>query len=251
MFLLYKLGGINKLALLSSLFLIMFVCFFAISANLTPKVSAAQKGFAYKMPWRYNEVWDSIGEFGPAYHYGTHTDSTGFAFDFTAPIGSTKDVLAVGDGVITRGCTAGNATFLTLNTFAGDTFRYVHLRVDTVPIGIGGSKRVAQGEVLGKVYGKGFYQTATCKLSTDDSHLHFSWLGSACPLRIEGYTFTCDGLKNNCSGVYLVRCNERLTGLRFISTNGRPDKIYPISAAVQNPLDDKVIRVVRRRMISF
>jgi hypothetical protein len=140
--------------------------------------------------------------------------------DFYAPYGSTKEILAPSGGVVVRGCSVGNATFLTFNSDYGDTLRFVHMRADTTGLNsTNDSRRVNQGDVLGKVLDRGNYDTSTCSLTTEDTHVHFSWTPNNCPINIEGYIFDCEGM-NMCPGTYVVNCNRKYQNLSLLSTNG-------------------------------
>ena len=175
---------------------------------------SAQKSPDYKMPFRSTEVWATDQD------YGVHQDSVGFGFDFYAPANSTKDVLAVSDGIITRGCTVNGSTRLRLDTTAGDIVRYFHMQANTVPIAQGEDVYVKMGDILGKVTDGGSFDSAGCKLSSDFAHLHFSWPSDQCPMSIGGHTFDCSGMRLCVGiGVYLTNCNRKYLGERFESNN--------------------------------
>jgi peptidoglycan hydrolase-like protein with peptidoglycan-binding domain len=175
---------------------------------------AALRGSGYKMPFRSTEVWSTDQD------YGVHTDSVGQGFDFYAPNGSTKDVLAISDGVLTRGCSANGSTRLRLDTNQGDIVRFFHVRADTVPIIEGEDVYVRQGDILGKVTEGGVFSTPNCRLSSDFAHLHFSWTTDECPMYLDNFGFSCENMKD-CSGLglYNTFCNRKYLGMSFNSSN--------------------------------
>ncbi len=182
--------------------------------SLSLNTYSAQKSPDYKMPFRSTEVWSTDQD------YGVHQDSVGFGFDFYSPANSTKDVLAVSDGILTRGCTVNGSTRLRLDTGAGDIVRYFHLRADSVPIAQGEDVYVRMGDVLGKVTDGGSYDSRNCRLSSDSAHLHFSWLSDQCPMSIGDSSFDCSGMRLCVGiGVYLTNCNRKYLGERFESNN--------------------------------
>ncbi len=185
---------------------------FLLAPSLT--VLSAQKSTGYKMPFRNTEIWSTDRD------YGVHQDSVGYGFDFYAPAGSSKDVLAVSDGILTRGCTVNGSTRLRLDTGAGDIVRYFHMRADTVPISWGEDVFVRTGDILGKVTDGGNFDLAGCHMSTDSAHLHFSWPADQCPMNIQGSVFDCNDMKICYGiGVYLTTCNRKYLGQSFGSTN--------------------------------
>jgi hypothetical protein len=199
----------KKQILLMTALLVMAV-FFGHSVPLV----AAQKGNDYKMPFRSTEIWKTD------FDYGVHRDSVGTAFDFYAPVNSTKDILAISDGILTRGCTVNGATRLRLDTTAGDTVRFFHMQATTVPIDSAEDVYVKQGDVLGKVTDGGLFDDGSCKLSSDYAHLHFSWTNDLCPFSIGGNTFDCGDMKD-CAGIgiYRTNCNQKYLGAAFLSNN--------------------------------
>jgi hypothetical protein len=181
--------------------------------------NAQQKSYNYKLPFRWDETWNTDAIAGRD-NYGVHQDRTGYAMDLYAPDNGSLEILAPSNGTITRGCSVNNATYLTFNSDYGDTFRFVHLRGDTTGLNqTNDSRRVNEGDMIGKVYAKGSYDSPTCSLSSEDEHVHFSWPASSCPLTIEGYTFSCDGM-SICGGTYVVNCNRKHLNLKLNSTNG-------------------------------
>ncbi len=182
-----------------------------------PKALAEQKNTNYKMPFRSSEVWNM----DPSGGYGVHKDSRGFAFDFYAPDSSSRDILAPIDGILGRGCTVDNTTFLSIKTEEGDILRFMHIDASTVLIDQGEFPRVKQGDVLGKITGGGTFEKANCKNSSDGPHVHFSWLESMCDFKIDGYVFDCSDTRNCGSdeGLYEVPCNKKNPAAEFRSTN--------------------------------
>jgi peptidoglycan hydrolase-like protein with peptidoglycan-binding domain len=194
-------------------FLVLFILTFA-TFFVSLDVLAVQKSFDYRMPFRAGEIWKNDMD------HGVHTDKTGYGIDLYPTGKSTWDIVAPADGVITRGCTVNDVTYLALSTAQGDIFRFVHMDANTVPIQQGYQKNVVRGETLGKISGAKIAEDSKCFLSSELPHTHFSWLESMCPLQIDGYTFTCDNLKD-CGGanIYSVKCNQVYLGQEFKSTN--------------------------------
>jgi hypothetical protein len=192
--------------LLFTLFTVSFV------SNLT--VTAAQKSFDYRMPFRAGEIWKNDMD------HGVHTDKTGYGMDFYPTSPSSWEILAPADGIITRGCTVNDVTYLNLETSLGDSFRFVHLDANTVPIQKGFQKSVVRGETLGKISTSKIAEDSTCFLTSELPHTHFSFLKEMCPLQIDGYTFSCDDMKDcGDANIYTVKCNKIYLGQEFKSTN--------------------------------
>ena len=170
------------------------------------------------MPFNYNEVWDTNVINGRD-EYGVHQDRTGYAMDFYASAGSSFNILAPANGTVSRGCTVRNMTFLYFDSTAGERFRFIHLAADSVIVAPGTSQYVEQGQYIGKVSAEvGNFDSATCSISNDGPHVHFSWASSSCPVVIDGYTFGCDGMRA-CGGTYVVNCNKQYLNQTFVSTN--------------------------------
>jgi len=172
----------------------------------------------YRMPFSSDQVWNST-----AYpwrdNYGVHNDSWGLAFDFYAPSNTQTSIYAPADGLVTKGCNAGNATYVSLETASGDILRLVHLNNQSVGlVKKGDQKQVKQGDYLGKTTGKGVFDTPDCHLSSDDWHVHLSWEIKNCPFKIDGYQFDCERLKQ-CIGTYTIGCNQKYLNQTFLSTN--------------------------------
>jgi peptidoglycan hydrolase-like protein with peptidoglycan-binding domain len=177
-------------------------------------VFSAQKGQGYKMPFRNTETWATD------FDYGVHQDSVGYGFDFYAPSNSNKEILAVADGILTRGCSVNGSTRLRLDTNSGDIVRFFHMRTDSVPIEENEDVYVNVGDIIGRVTDGGVFNTNNCRLSSDTAHLHMSWPAESCPFRIDGNEFSCNDMKN-CAGigVYQTFCNRKYLGSSFKSTN--------------------------------
>ena len=190
--------------------LLAFTVLFSLNIN----ADAIQKSFDYRLPFRAGEIWKNDLD------HGVHTDKTGLGIDLYPTGKSTWDIIAPADGVITRGCTVNEVTYLALATPLGDIFRFVHLDASTVPIQKGFQKSVVRGETLGKISTAKIAEDSTCFLSSELPHTHFSFLESMCPLQIDGYTFTCDNLKEcGSANIYSVKCNQIYLGQEFKSTN--------------------------------
>ena len=187
-----------------------FVVFFGLNLS----ISAAQKSFDYRMPFRAGEIWKNDMD------HGVHSDKTGYGMDFYPTKGSTWEIIAPADGALTRGCTVNNVTYLALATPLGDIFRFVHLEANSVSIQQGETKNVVRGETLGRINSAKVAEDGKCFLSSELPHIHFSFLASMCPLLIDGYTFSCDDMKD-CGGsnIYSVKCNQIYLGQEFKSTN--------------------------------
>lgn len=195
-------------------FLVLIFSIFTVFFGLNMSVDAAQKSYDYRMPFRAGEIWKNDMD------HGVHTDKTGYGIDFYPTSPSSWEVLAPADGVITRGCTVNDVTFLTLQTNLGDAFRFVHLDANTVPIQKGFQKEVVRGETLGKINTSKIAEDSTCFLTSELPHIHFSFLKEMCPLQIDGYTFTCDDMKDcGNANIYSVKCNQIYLGEEFKSTN--------------------------------
>ncbi len=188
----------------------VFVVFFGFNLN----VSAVQKSFDYRMPFRAGEIWKNDED------HGVHTDKTGFGMDFYPTGRSTWEMLAPADGVLTRGCTVNGVTYLALTTPLDDIFRFVHMDASTVPIEKGFQKNVVMGETLGRISTSKIAEDSKCFLTSELPHVHFSFLESMCPLLIDGYTFTCNDMKDcGDANIYQVKCNHIYLGQEFKSTN--------------------------------
>jgi peptidoglycan hydrolase-like protein with peptidoglycan-binding domain len=193
---------------------IMIAITIAFGSNLV--VTASQKNSNYKMPFRSSEVW----QVDPTGGYGVHKDAKGFAFDLYSPDNSSREILAPIDGILGRGCTVDDSTFLSIKTEEGDILRFMHMDANTVLIDQGEFPRVKQGDILGKITGAGDYNSPNCKNASDGPHLHFSWTKEMCDFSIDGYEFNCDGMKNcQNEGVYNVPCNLKNPASEFRSTN--------------------------------
>jgi hypothetical protein len=195
-------------------FLVLSISVFIVFFGLNLTVMAAQKSFDYRMPFRAGEVWRNDMD------HGVHTDKTGYGIDFYPTNPSTWEVLAPSDGILTRGCSVNDVTFLSLKTNLGDNFRFVHIDANTVPIQKGFQKEVVRGETLGKISTSKIAEDSTCFLTSELPHIHFSFLKEMCPLQIDGYTFTCDDMKDcGNANIYQVKCNQIYLGEEFKSTN--------------------------------
>jgi hypothetical protein len=200
---------------------IILICTISFSnlSMININVQAEQKSYNYKLPFRWNEVWNTNSN-SQRDNYGVHQDRTGFSMDFYSPDNNSTEVLAPSSGVVMRGCSVGNATYLSFKSDYGDTFRFVHIRADTTGLNnTNDSRRVNQGDVLGRVLFKGIYDIPTCSLTTEDTHVHFSWTPNMCPINIEGYIFDCEGM-SICYETYAVNCNRKFQNLKLLSTNG-------------------------------
>jgi peptidoglycan hydrolase-like protein with peptidoglycan-binding domain len=183
--------------------------------NFSTKVSAKQNNTNYKLPFRAGEVWKA-----EVNGYGVHKDSKGFSFDFYAGNNSSKEILAPIDGVMGRGCTVNNSTYLSIKTEQEDVVRFFHVDAGSVLINEGEFVHVKQGDIIGKVTEAGTFETEKCKNSSDAAHLHFSWIESMCNFKIENYEFDCDDMKDcDTQGLYKVPCNGKNPSQIFVSTN--------------------------------
>jgi hypothetical protein len=183
--------------------------------NFHTKVSASQNNTSYKLPFRAGEKWTAENS-----GYGVHKDSKGYAFDFYANGNSSKEILAPIDGVMGRGCSVNNSTYLSIKTEQEDVVRFFHIDASSVLISEGEFVHVRQGDIIGKVTDAGTYETEKCKNSSDATHLHFSWLETMCNFKIEGYEFDCNDMKDcDTQGLYKVPCNGKNPSQQFISSN--------------------------------
>jgi hypothetical protein len=196
--------------------LFFFVIVILLLTN-TPISHAIQKG-SYLMPFRSSEYWDTNAINGRD-NYGIHKDRTGFSIDFYSPLGSTRDILAPSNGVITKGCSVGDNTLVYFNSEFGDKFRFIHMQASSLIIGDGQSRNVNRGDYIGKISSEvGTFNSSTCFLSSEAPQLHFGWESTACPFYIDGYTFSCDDMRL-CPGTYAVDCNKKYLNTEFISSN--------------------------------
>lgn len=169
----------------------------------------------YKLPFRAGETWATDDD------YGVHTDKYGVAFDFYATKNSSLEIVAPASGTLKKGsCEVNGSTWLELQTIGGDIFRFMHMDTSTITVKAGQTLQIKQGDYIGSVTGAGSYDNGDCQLSSDGAHLHFSWESKKCPLYIDGYTFSCEGLKD-CPGVgiYRVNCNQKYLLEEYNSTN--------------------------------
>jgi hypothetical protein len=195
-------------------FLVLIFSVFTVFFGLSLTALAAQKSFDYRMPFRAGEIWKNDLD------HGVHSDKTGFAIDLYPTNPSSWEILAPADGILTRGCTVNDVTYLSLQTNLGDSFRFVHLDANTVPIQKGFQKSVIRGDTLGRISTAKIAEDSKCFLSSELPHTHFSFLKEMCPLQIDGYTFTCDDMKDcGDSNIYAVECNKIYLGQEFKSTN--------------------------------
>lgn len=153
----------------------------------------AQTSNNYSMPFASNESWKTND------YQGVHTSSIGYAIDLFPPDKSSNEVLALGNGTLSRVCTADNVTVLRLFTDNNDNFRFAYLDSNTVVVKEGQELIVKKGDKLGKLAKPGIYKNDKCDLTFPSEHLMLSWEKSKCNLEIQNYKFTCDNM---------VKCNE-------------------------------------------
>jgi len=200
-----------------------------------PAVGAHDAGDAvgFRFPWDHLEQW----YYTSAWHSGT-------AQDFANPRGTPGVVLAAADGVVRVVCDDGQQASLRLeNGVLGDT-TYVHLRADSVPLGVL-DRPVYQGRELGQVYdgaaGSGWYMIGTWPwLPCDPSAsppCNWSTRSGCCYLRynttcgagtgphvhwvLPSRSVTVDGWESREDGCWQNASEVRCVGAQFASTNVR------------------------------
>jgi hypothetical protein len=114
-------------------------------------ISNAQDNNKILLPFRYNEVWDTVVKEGRD-DYGVHKDKIGIAMDFYTD--QSREVLAPVSGAISKGCVSKGVTSLMITRNDGQAFRLIHLLDSTIPVSSG---YVNQGQVLGRIAPKGDY----------------------------------------------------------------------------------------------
>ncbi len=218
---------------------LLLLCVATVNLSLHSKVYAAQQSFDYKLPFRYGETW-KVAE------NGVHFDYTfGVALDFN-PIGrSTLEVIAPASGIITRGCTDRDQTYLMLNVGNGDFFSILHLQKDSVPIQKGSSQFVRRGDYLGKISTIPQYSQngIGCTLISTGPHLHLGFKSTMCPLEFNGAILTCEENDNAGKQIQSTNIPENL----YNSTNGlisySANPALVMTVVNSNPNDQTAVRL--------
>jgi hypothetical protein len=224
----YKLSinnNISKLVVIMKIplkILLAFLVLILISHN-SISIHAQDNNFI-RMPFRYNEVWDTVVKEGRD-DYGIHKDKIGVGIDFYTD--QSREVLAPVSGTVSKGCVSKDVTSLTITRNDGQVFRLIHLLDSSIATSSG---YINQGQVLGRIAPKGDYNGPNCNVSSDGFHVHMS-IGTSnpnnCVFSIDGYRFECSGMKKCTSsqnGAYTlsfeVDCNRKYVNQYFVSTNG-------------------------------
>jgi hypothetical protein len=204
-------------------FLIVFFLVFILSSYNIVSVNAQGNNFI-RMPFRYNEVWDTVVKEGRD-DYGIHKDKIGVGIDFYTD--QSREVLAPVSGTLSKGCISKDVTSLIITRNDGQVFRLIHLLDSSIPISSG---YVNQGQLLGRIAPKGDYNGPNCNVSSDGFHVHLSIATNNpnnCVFSIDGYRFECSGMKkctNSQNSAYKlsfeVDCNRKYLNQYFVSTNG-------------------------------
>jgi hypothetical protein len=171
-------------------FILLTILCFALQLSF---VALAQNTNNYSMPFASNETWKTND------YQGVHTSALGYAIDLFPPENSSNEVLALGNGTISRVCTADNVTVVRLLTDNNDNFRFAYLDSGTVPVKENQELMVKKGDKIGQLAKPGVYKKDKCDLTFPVQHLMLSWEKSKCNLRIQDYEFKCDNMK---------QCNE-------------------------------------------
>lgn len=203
--------------------ILLTLIFLLISSNIGT-IAQAQDNNIIRMPFRYDEVWDTVVKEGRD-DYGVHKDKIGVGIDFYTD--QPREVLAPVSGTLSKGCVSKDVTSLIITRNDGQVFRLIHLIDSSIPVSSG---QVRQGQVLGRIAPKGDYNGPNCNVSSDGFHVHMSIATSNpnnCSFSIDGYRFDCSGMRKCTSsqnGAYKlsfeVDCNRKYLNQYFVSTNG-------------------------------
>ena len=162
----------------------------------------------YSMPFNSNEVWTTNS------YQGVHTSALGYAIDLFPNEDSSKEVLALGNGTLSRACTVDNVTVLRLLTDNNDNFRMAYIDSETTPVKENQELMVKKGDKIGQLAKPGVYKNTKCDLTFPTQHLMLSWEKSKCTLEIQDYKFGCENMKK-CND--LAECNYNNINQSFTS----------------------------------